>query len=92
VSAPDASKLRVFTDVVDLVLAEVPTDERWNPLRARLMALRESGWFTAPEIMWYRWRDLSAVLADEIGEPDDGWQKNISRIVLDEADSPKEGA
>lgn len=66
--------MRDIITVIDALLAVVPEGE--TP-RARLLGLRESVSYTAPEVMPGRWRDLEAILVDlrspYFGQPHPAW-------------------
>lgn len=75
---------RDLCEVINKVMAKVPED--WPTLLARLNDLHGSVRFTAPEVMGQRWADLAVILEESIGEPEHGWQEEISAIVLGSAD------
>lgn len=66
--------MRDMLPVIDSLLSVVPATE--TP-RARLVGLRESIPYTAPEVMPVRWRDLEAILVDlrspYFGQPHPEW-------------------
>ena len=74
---------RNISDVIERVVAELPAGHA--DLRRRLIRLSQDVWFTPPESMGVRWRQLCDMLTDELPTtPAEPWQQRISRIVRGE--------
>lgn len=70
---------RNVRDVIAQVLQHVPTDH--DRLIRRLNDLHERVAYFPPESIGLMWFEFANVLATEIGEPKEDWQKKIRDII-----------
>lgn len=80
-TAATAAKPRVFSEVVEQVLAAVPRDE--IPLCLALQRITKRWAFQPPESP-FPWQDLIAVLEDQIGKPRLPWHHQVAAVVRGE--------
>ena len=74
------STKRDVTEVIDRILAEVPTV--YARLRTNLVCLKESAFFTPPEGQVSIWKRLDVLLITSLSSPPRlPWEVEISRIV-----------
>lgn len=76
--------MRDLVQVIDLMLAEVPAEEK--VFRERLLDCRSSAAYSAPELMGCRWRATANVLLEELGaepKPEGTWQRRVKEVWFD---------
>jgi hypothetical protein len=78
---------RKLTDVIDLILAEIPLIGDWHGLKQKLKSIRSSSLYAAPEVQGDWWNCTARILNSEIGEEDQPWTVKIRQIFAGDDNS-----
>lgn len=71
--------LRRLYDVIDQMLPLIPKDKK--SLRIALLSIKDSALFAPPENQAIWWKQTAVVLAEQIGQPKEGWHHQIANIM-----------
>ena len=96
--------MRELDTVIDEILLFVPSElhepiraQRLDRLRARLLDVKVSFWYAAPEMHVFWWKEMVSILNEEIGVPMESWHRDIAALCSVERegatmnDMPNEG-
>lgn len=75
--------MRNLNEVIDQIVNELP--ENMTELKADLAKISESAFFTPPEGMYLRWRDVGLLLDSALGNPTGvAWKEAVQKIINSE--------